>query len=325
MDGKEIRKRLMVKLSTGKAIIFSSDDKFALKLSKSSNFTYIIIMDHKIYYIVHEAQDDGSVKDGEKVVTMDPDGTLKKMVEGKKLFSPHPELVRSINVEKINIDHIFRKPYDDELTLIKEGAALLDRALEISINKISLGMKEYEIRAEIDYAIAKMGFDSFSYNTFVLVGDKTSVPLGKTGERTLEKGDLIQIDASPIYKGYDLSIARVVFTEFNDEMKEIWKKYNRVFEIISPHLKPGTSAGMLDSITRDYISSLGFSFPHYSGYPLGGFTAPNLYPGSDDYLERNSVFVFSPGLYVKNKYGFRIKRMVHITDESFETLDKFGV
>lgn len=325
MDAREIRKKLIKKLSLGKVIILSPDDKFALKLSNSNNFMYMAIMDSEIYYIVHEAQDDNSIKDGEKIVTWDPDGALKKLVNGKKVFSPHPELIKSISVEKIDVDHIFRKPYDDEITLIKKLSEKLDKALEIALDKISLGMKEYEIRAEIDYAINRMGFDSFSHNTVVLVGNNTSIPLGKTGERVLEKGDLLQIDTSPVYNGYELSIARVIFTEVDEKLKDIWESYNKVFEIVSPHLKPGTSAGKIDSITRDYISKLGFSFPHYSGYPLGGFTSPYFYPDSNDYLERNSVFTFSPGLYIKSRYGFRVKRMVHITDESFETLDKFGL
>jgi len=324
MDAFEIRKKLIIKSLNNRFLVITSEDKFASKITKSLNFAYLIIKEGKITYIVHKAQDDNSISENEKIVTMDPEGTLLKIKGKDKIFSPHPDLLKNFMAEKIDLDSIFRKPYDDEITIIKDGAALLDKALENSVNNISIGMKEFEIKAEIDYAISKIGFESFSYPTVVLVGERSSIPLGRTGQRVLENGDIVQIDVSPIYKGYDLSIARIIFTEIDQDLKDLWKKYNKVFEIVTQYLRPGVQADKIDSITRGYISQIGYSYPHFSGYPLGGFTSPNIYPGSNDILERNSVFIFSPGLYVNNKFGFRIKRMVHITDNSFETLDKFG-
>ncbi len=284
----------------------------------------MLVFNDNIKYIVHEAQDDYSIRDEEKIVTMDPEAALKKVINGKKALSTNSSNLKNIKVELIHLDSIFRKPYDDEIQTIKEGATLLDRALEESMNNIKIGMKEYEIKAELDYAIMKMGFEYFVYPTVVLTGDRTSIPLGKTTNRRLENGDIIQIDVSPSYRGYELSLARVIFTEIDESTKALWKNYNKVFEFVSSYLKPGTNCNTIDSIVRNFIHELGFTYPHYTGYPLGGFTSPNIFPGSKDELERNSIFIFSPGLYIKGKLGFRIKRMIRIKDDYFETFDKFG-
>ncbi len=324
MDAYDIRKKLIKKIAGENSIIFTPEDRLVRKLSKSLNFTYMVISNDSIFYIVHEAQDDDTIDANDKILTIDPDSELKKIVLGKKILSPEPEKFRNLKAEFIDLTEIFRKPYDDEIQIFKNGASLIDQAFEKFINNIKIGMKEFEIKAEIDYAIMKMGFESFSYPTVVLTGERTSIPLGKTSDRILENGDIIQIDFSPVLNGYEFSMARVIFTELNENTKDLWKKYNKVFEIVSPYLKPGVECNKIDSITRNYIQNLGFSYPHYSGYPLGGFSKPNIYPGSNDYLERNNVFVFSPGLYIKKKFGFRIKRMIHINDDGFETFDKFG-
>jgi len=321
MNHMEMRRRLLNLFLGEKMFIFLPNDKFVTKITKSRSFTYMILKDGDVFFIVHEAQDDSSLENEKYIVTMDPDSELIKFTRNEKIFSMHEKL-NGIKTDFLDPSPAFKKPFDDEIPIIREGIKKMVESFNDFISNISIGEKENEIRAEIDYRLLKKGFDDFIFPTVISAGPRTSVPLGRTGDKVVEKGDVILVDMGALYKGYEISISRVIFTDFNDDLKDLWNFYNGVFEFSSRHFFQGKSCNEIDMVSREYLGKRNFSYPHYTGYPAGGFSSPYIYPGSNDKLERNSIFIFSPGIYIKGKYGFRVKRTVLIKDHGFEAIDE---
>ncbi len=322
MKGIIFRREYIQRIIGKNAFIITPKDRYSRLLSENLNFSYLLIFNDDIKFIIHPSQDDGSLSKENVVITTDPAGKVKEIIGDKKLFSC--ERIEELKTEFINVDNIFRKPYKDEIKIIKEGYELLDEAFGSALKKIFIGMKEYEIRAEFEYELIKRGFDGFVYPSVVLSGERSSSPISFTSNNVFKENDVLQIDLSPIYRGFGLHMARVLFSSLTDEIENAWRIYNKSFNIIEDLLKPGTPSSRIDERIRSYLSEKGFQYLHYTGFPLYNFSKPYIHPDSEDSLERDMIFVISPGLYVKNKYGFRVKRTVRITDHSFETLDKFG-
>ncbi|MGC8598742.1 MAG: M24 family metallopeptidase [Thermoplasmata archaeon] len=321
MDHIIMRRRALSIFLNGRKFLFLPEDRYVTKISRSKSFTYLIVDGNDFIFIIHEAQDDSSLANERNIVTMDPESELLSIVSGDKVYSMH-DRVNSLKTDFLDPSPAFRKPFDDEIPLIREGFEKMVRSFNDSLDMISIGKSEREIRAEIDYRLIRNGFDDFVFSTVVSSGIRSSVPLSRTGERVIEKGDVIIVDMSALYKGYEISISRVLFTEINDDLKKIWDFYNGVFEISSRNFYQGKRCGEIDSIAREYLGSGGYSYPHYTGYPAAGFSSPYIFPESNDYLERNSVFIFSPGIYVKGRYGFRVKRAILIGDHGFTIMDE---
>ncbi len=325
MKGIMLRRNYIQRIIGKNVFIITQKNRYSRLLSESLNFSYLLIFNNDLKFIIHPSQEDGSIENENLEITLDPAGRVKQLTEGIKVYSTERLDDEGIKTELINLDHIFRKPYPDELKMIKEGYEIIDKALSSAVRKISIGMREFEIRAEFEYEIMKNGFDGFVYPSVILSGERSSYPISFTSNNIFKENDVLQIDLSPIYKGFGLYIARVLFASFTEDIEKAWKIYNKAFNIIENLLKPGTSASELDKKMRSYLSINGFEYLHYTGSPLYNFSKPFIYPDSNDSIERDMVFVISPGLYVKKKYGFRVKRIVRITDQSFENLDKFGV
>ncbi len=323
MKGIILRRNYIQRIIGKNAFIITPKNRYSRLLSEYLNFSYLLIFNDDVKFIIHPSQEDGSLENENLEITSDPANRVKQLTEGRKIYSI--ESLDDIKTQLINLDHIFRKPYPDELKIIKEGYELIDKAFASAVQKIGIGMREFEIRAEFEYEIMKNGFDGFVYPSVILSGERSSYPISFTSNNKFKENDVLEIDLAPIYKNFGLYIARVIFASFTEDIENTWKIYNKSFNIIENLLKPGSGASELDYKIRSYLSNNGFEYLHYTGYPLYNFSKPFIYPDSKDSIERDMVFVISPGLYIKKKYGFRVKRIVRITDHSFETLDKYGV
>ncbi len=320
MNALNLRRKALMNLIGEKTLVIPSDNRYVQKISPTRNFSYLVFKEKEVIFIVHEAQYDYYLENEKCIITMDPEGELRKILDGKDVYST-VEKIGDIRFNLIDISKIFRKPFDDEIPVIREGMKILLKSFYDATGNAQIGMKENELRAEIDYRLIRDGMENFVHPTTVVTGKLTSVPLSTTDERKIEKGDVVEVDISPIYRGYELSLARVIFTDMDEETKENWKFYNGIFEVSSGYFQQGEKCSRIDEIAREYFAKKNIYYPHYTAYPSGGFSSPYIYPGSEDVLERNSLFIFSPGMYIKGKYGFRVKRTVLIKDHGFEFLD----
>ncbi len=227
---------------------------------------------------------------------------------------------------KINAMRVIKDEH--ELEILREAAELADYAIEVGASVLKEGITEIEVMTEIELALKKRGVTHMSFDTTVLSGPKAASPHGKTGDRKIQKGDLVLFDLGVVHKGYCSDITRTLaFGEPNEEQLEVYDLVLKAELASLEAVKPGVTAAELDNAARNVINDAGYGdyFTHRLGHGLGisVHEFPSLHGANDLMIEAGMVFTLEPGIYVPGKVGVRIEDDVAVTEDGFEVLTKY--
>ncbi len=291
MNFREMRARL---IGTYGRFVFFPDDPESPKLVSTKAFTHLVIEEESITLYAPKAMEEqveNELRESYDVVYGDA------RLKGAYHISPGARAA-NIQFQWLRGDEILkkamRKPFEDEMEIIKDAGKLIEKAMDEFWNELKIGISEREASAKIDAIMREAGIEGFSYPTVVVSGEKSRFPVPSTGNGKIEEGKIVYIDVFPIYEGYPLNFSRVVFTEHRKEWISALESLNRMYESLASNLRPGTSLNQLDSLIRAKIGN----FPHYSIVPAGGFYQP-LAPG-DGVLEENMLLTVVPSIYLKD-------------------------
>ncbi len=249
--------------------------------------------------------------------------TLDQFENFKKNFS---------DCEYVNLDNIFLKEREikseEEIEVIRESIKIAEKALELTIPKIKVGVKEKDIAAELEYQMKKLGADKPSFDIIVASNDRSALPHGVASDKEIEEG-FLTIDYGCFYKGYASDITRTFYVGQNPNKKhlEIYNIVKTANEMAIKAIKPGVTTHELDSVARDYINSKGYGdkFGHGLGHGFG--LQIHEYPGvsfkaEDKVLKEGMVITIEPGIYIDGFGGVRIEDDILITSKGYEVLTK---
>lgn len=227
---------------------------------------------------------------------------------------------------KINAMRVIKD--EDELLILREAAELADYAIEVGAKALKEGITEIEVMTEIEFALKQRGVTHMSFDTTVLSGPKAASPHGKTGDRKIQKGDLVLFDLGVVHKGYCSDITRTLaFGEPSEEQVEVYQVVLQAELASLEAVKPGVTAAALDDAARNVINDAGYGeyFTHRLGHGLGisVHEFPSLHGANDLVIESGMVFTLEPGIYVPGKVGVRIEDDVAVTDDGYEVLTKY--
>lgn len=333
MNPKVFRTRLVSKLLEGynvSSLLLFPDNRDSAKFISAKSYTAFLVTQDEAKIIAnkfHEEQLEVENLENYEVEYTDED--IDKIIPfgDVMIASDTPYITRKIIKRRVVIaDELFkrvlRKPQREEIEIIKEGVKILDRTFEKVMQEISIGMKESEVSDLIDSYFIRSGIENFAYRTIVVSGKRTSCPLARSTEKKIEKGDIILLDSSPIYKGYQIGIARTILTEENRSYIKCLELLNAALMKAMEIIKPGEKAKKLDLFCREFLSSKSIEYPHYTAVPMGGFYSPYAYPNSEDIFEINSIFFLTLGAYKKD-FGMRIKHQIMV-EKKPRILESFG-
>lgn len=249
--------------------------------------------------------------------------TLDQFENFKKNFS---------DCEYVNLDNIFLKEREikseEEIEVIRESIKIAEKALELTIPKIKVGVKEKDIAAELEYQMKKLGADKPSFDIIVASNDRSALPHGVASDKEIEEG-FLTIDYGCFYKGYASDITRTFYVGQNPSKKhlEIYNIVKTANEMAIKAIKPGVTTHELDSVARDYINSKGYGdkFGHGLGHGFG--LQIHEYPGvsfkaEEKVLKEGMVITIEPGIYIDGFGGVRIEDDILITSKGYEVLTK---
>lgn len=204
-------------------------------------------------------------------------------IVGKAFFSAasYEQLVASLpGVEIVDatdmIDRIQVIKSDEEIELIKKTAELQDDAWAHILNYVRPGMKEYEVRAELQKFCVERGSEA----QWLMLG---SAPAGQAARqkpsffqnRTLRPGDqltiLIEVNGAG---GYYTEIARTLcLGSVPDELAQGWAVAVEAQKLTAQKMVPGARPADLLAANNDFMVSRGYSaehriYAHGQGYNL---------------------------------------------------------
>ncbi|MCX8150522.1 MAG: Xaa-Pro peptidase family protein [Candidatus Bathyarchaeota archaeon] len=212
-----------------------------------------------------------------------------------------------------------------EIALMRKAAQLTSLGMKVATETIRPGVKEYEVAAEIEYAMRKGGAGGTAFETIVASGPNSVFPHGGCSSKKIRKGDLVVVDIGATFQHYCSDMTRT-FVVGKPTEKQL-KIYNLVkdAQAASCHLfKAGAAASVVDGAARKIISEAGHGdhFVHRLGHGVGleVHESPTLGQYSQDILAAGNVVTVEPGIYIPGFGGIRIEDTVLVKPENAEKL-----
>lgn len=240
--------------------------------------------------------------------------TLSKALKGVKLKA------------QARLTWELRKVKDEaELKCIRKAAELTSEGMKTALETVKPGLREYEVAAEIEYAMRRAGSDGVAFDTIVASGVRSAFPHGGCTDRRIRKGDLVVVDMGAKYHHYRSDLTRTV-TAGKPSPKQI-----RIYEVVREaqqkafeSLRAGVKACDVDRAARKLIERDGYGdfFVHRLGHGVGldVHEPPSLNPENDEVLKAGNVVTVEPGIYIVDFGGVRIEDTVLVLRDEAERL-----
>ncbi|MFP3985245.1 MAG: M24 family metallopeptidase [Candidatus Bathyarchaeia archaeon] len=212
-----------------------------------------------------------------------------------------------------------------ELEKIRKAAELTVKGMQTACDTIKAGLREYEVAAEIEYAMRIQGSYGVAFDTSVASGLRSAYPHGGCGEKKLENGELVVVDIGSTYKNYCADMTRTfVVSKPSVKQERIYTIVKNAQERAFQEICDGKKAAEVDAVARNIIKEAGYGehFVHGLGHGIGleVHEQPVLNSASKDVLKAGNVVTDEPGTYIVGFGGFRIEDTVLVKKGTGERL-----
>jgi Xaa-Pro aminopeptidase len=215
-----------------------------------------------------------------------------------------------------------------ELAAVRRSAAILTEAFARLAEEPFVGRSERDLVWRMAELMHEGGADDAAFSTAVGAGETGSSPHAAPGDRRIEVGETVVVDAGCRVNGYCSDCTRTFITgQLPAELEEAYAVVLRAQLASLQAVVPGADGRVVDRVARRIIEDacLGERFGHGLGHGVGleVHEAPWLHPERESTLAAGNVVTVEPGVYLAGLGGVRIEDMVIVTDDGPEVLTTF--
>ena len=215
-----------------------------------------------------------------------------------------------------------------ELEAIRQASRITDRVYERLAEEQFSGRTEKELVWRMTELFHELGADEPAFAIDIAAGPTAASPHAVPGDRVVQEGDLVLVDAGARLDHYCSDCTRTFAVgEVSDSLREIYAVTKEAQQAGLDAVRAGTTGREADASARAVIADAGYgeNFGHGLGHGLGLLVheAPILRPESSDTLEPGNVVTVEPGIYLSGLAGVRIEDLVVVTDDGCEILSTF--
>lgn len=190
------------------------------------------------------------------------------------------------------------------------------------------GRREGELAGALEERFLILGADGIAFPTIVASGPNASSPHHRTGDRMLEEGELVVIDAGARVDGYHADMTRTCAVgdpaRLSGALREVATAAVAANAAGRSVCCPGVTPAAVDAAARDAIigAGLGDHLAHPTGHGVGLdiHESPLLTLGNDWPMAVGTVFTVEPGVYVSGITGARVEDTVVLRAAGASTL-----
>jgi len=191
-----------------------------------------------------------------------------------------------------------------ELERIEHAARIADAGFAALCDTVRVGMREYELAAEVEAAMHAAGAED---NFGLIAAGSHNIAIRPPTDRRLEAGDVIIGEITPCYRGYLAQLCRTfVLGEPTDVQLATYDMLLSALDEGMKAAKPGLPSAGIARAINGVIGGFGleeYCKPPYMrtrghGLGLGGVVPYDVTDGDGPVLERNMTMVIHPNQYV---------------------------
>ena len=213
-----------------------------------------------------------------------------------------------------------------ELDAIRRSAAILDETFERLSRERLTGRTEAEVAWWIERTIRELGAEGISFPPIVGSGPNGALPHHHPGERVIQPGETVVVDAGALVDGYCSDCTRTFATgELPPALERAYAVCLDAQRRSLDAVTAGASCPAVDGIARAVLAEHGYEVQHGLGHAVGMdiHESPRLADSSTETLEAGNVVTVEPGVYLAGVGGVRIEDLVIVTAEGSEVLTPF--
>ena len=210
-----------------------------------------------------------------------------------------------------------------ELEAIRRAARILTDAYNRLLQETIVGRSERELAWWFEQVLHEEGAHERAFPTIVASGANTALPHHRPGERRIERGDVVIVDAGASVDGYCSDCSRTFSAgDVPDELRRAYATCRAAQEAALAEARPGAGTQELDAIARREIEEAGYDVLHGLGHGVGleVHELPVLRREAEGALEAGNVVTLEPGVYVGGAGGVRIEDLVVVNEQGVELL-----
>lgn len=225
------------------------------------------------------------------------------------------------------IERIAQEKSEKELDLIRMAARIADAGSEAFVKGARIGIREYELVAELEFAMRSAGADDI----FILLSSgKHNDEMHEPTDRRLKEGDIVIGEISPVCDGQFMQICRTVVLGAPSSI--LLEKYNiliRALEASLGQMKSGAPASGITVAINRVFGEAGYAEycrPPYMRSRGHGFGVGSIAPGAEISdkmqvnLARHQVVAVHPNQYIPETGYLACGESVLVTETGVERL-----
>ena len=163
---------------------------------------------------------------------------------GKALLLPTLDIVEQFSTIKDST----------EIASIQKAVDITDKAFERILGYIRPGLRENEVRAELEYQMMTLGSEKPAFDTIVASGYRSAMPHGVASVKKIAKGDFVTFDFGAMYNGYTADLTRTVAVgKASVRQKRIYELVLKAQISAIRKVKSGVEGKAVDKVARDII------------------------------------------------------------------------
>jgi len=307
----------------------------------SSNAALLVEADRLRLFTDFRYLEKASALGGVEVVEASRDllASLAEMLSGRIAFEADAvtyagyERLRAGGIELVPTTGVVKQlravKDEGELDAIHRAAAVGDRAFERLSRERFTGRTERELAWRMEELLHEEGAERTSFPVIVAAGPTGAAPHADPGERTIESGETVVVDAGCVVDDYCSDCTRTFATgPIDGRLRAAYAVCLEAQLAAVEAMRAGESGRDVDLVARERIDATEFRglFGHGLGHGVGLLVheAPVLRPESEDTLAAGNVVSVEPGIYLPGVGGIRIEDLVVVTDDGCEVLTPFS-
>jgi Xaa-Pro aminopeptidase len=217
---------------------------------------------------------------------------------------------------------------ESELEILRRACVITDRVFERLSEVKFVGRTEREVSWDVTRIFHEEGGEGLAFESIVGAGPTGARPHARASDRTIERGELVVIDAGCTVGGYASDYTRTFATgPLDDEAKEAYGVVLSAQLAALDTIRADMPAIEADQAARRVVEESPFAgtFGHGLGHGLGldVHEQPTMSTETQDVLVAGNVVTVEPGVYLPGKFGVRIEDDVVVTPNGIENLTGF--